>query len=59
MIKTLSELSDEYDRFIAENNLPELSADELLFEHNVNEEQCEFLESFIEAWYEAEKKESK
>lgn len=59
MTKTLSELSDEYDLFIAENNLPELSADELLFEHNVNEEQCEFLESFIEAWYEAEKKESK
>tara|TARA_R110000868_G_scaffold352936_1_gene614187 strand:- start:175 stop:354 length:180 start_codon:yes stop_codon:yes gene_type:complete len=59
MIKTLSELCSEYDLFLAENNLPPMSADELLFGHDVTEEQCEFLESFVEAWREAEKEESK
>ena len=55
MPKTISELCDVYDEFLAENNLPSMSADELLFEVDVTEEQCEFLEEFIEAWHEAEK----
>jgi hypothetical protein len=55
MPKTISELCDVYDEFLAENNLPSMSADELLFETDVTEEQCEFLEEFIEAWHEAEK----
>jgi hypothetical protein len=54
---TLNELCDQYDEFLAENNLPSMSADELLFEHDVTPEQCDYLEQFIEAWHEAEKEE--
>jgi len=57
MSKTIDELCVEYDEFLAENNLPSMSADELLFETDVNAEQCEFLENFIEEWHIAEKEE--
>ncbi len=57
MTKTITELCAEYDEFLAENNLPSMSADELLFEDFVNPEQCEFLENFIEEWHLAEDKE--
>lgn len=57
MPKTLAELCDVYDLFLADNNLPSMSADELLFETDLTEEQCEFLEEFIEAWHLAEKEE--
>lgn len=58
MKMTINELIDQYAEFIADNDLPDMSADELLFETDVDEEQCEFLEQFIENWHEAEKTEA-
>jgi len=47
---TIEGLITDYQEFIAENNLPVMSADELLLEVDLTEDQREFVNHFIEVW---------
>lgn len=49
---TLDELCDEFQSFCAENNLPQMSADELFQEKYevLTEEQKTYILGFIEQW---------
>lgn len=50
----LEQLIETYKTWIAEQNLPLMSADELAWEDCVNAEQREWLLSFCEEWENAE-----
>ena len=52
--KMLEQLIETYKTWIAEQNLPLMSADELAWEDCVNAEQREWLLSFCEEWENAE-----
>lgn len=51
-VYTLNTLADEYLDWCIENNMPQMSADELLVEETVakTEEQKQYLANFIRRW---------
>jgi len=50
----LDKLTDEYTEFLKDNNLPGLSAEELLFECNLKEWQNRYVVDFIDRWNDGE-----
>jgi len=50
MSEALDRLTDKYNQWINENNLPAMSADELAWEDCVNAEQHKWLRTFCEEW---------
>lgn len=55
-METLETLTEEYGIWLKANKLPEMSAEEVLYE-GVNQEQREWLHDFIERWDEAARRE--
>lgn len=62
-IKTLVQLSKEFQIFCSDNNLPQMSADDLLSEATTGDvikltaEQHQYIKGFIQCWNDAEEKE--
>ena len=50
-------LTQEYQEWLSQNNLPQMSADELLYDYSIEktEEQKEYLQNFIDRWDAASK----
>lgn len=53
----IEQLTEEYEQWIEENNLPLLSADDLLVEGNLSLEQNLYLNGFIGRWAGVESRE--